>query len=291
LQDIRVREALWHLSDFHWTNRVLMHDFYDYATSFFHNSDMESSGLPSAAELELLEPWRGKIPERIFTHEWTGIDAGPGYQRDNVRRAIELFRDAGWEIRDGVMTNVETGNPFTLDLVFVSTYALRQEEMLMANLKLIGIETTARAPEISNWLYRMREGKFDGGVYNFIPTYIPGVTLRNRFGSASADSRAGQNWGNIRDPAVDAMIQHIIDARTPDAFYAAIHALDRILLWNFYYIPSLGTPGYRLVWWDRFGIPDGPPLQTPSWYDTWWYDAEKARRVDAGLAAIEADAK
>ncbi|MEX1237089.1 MAG: extracellular solute-binding protein, partial [Pseudomonadales bacterium] len=244
LQDIRVREALMFLSDFHWTNRVLMYDFYEHAKSFFYNSNMESSGLPSEAELELLEPWRGRIPDRVFTHEWTGNDAsGPGYQRENIRRAIALFAEAGWEIRDGVMTHVETGAPFTLDLVFVSTYGVRQEEMLLANLNLIGIKTTARAPEISNWLYRMREGKFDGGVYNFIPTYTPGLTLRNRFGSASADSPAGQNWGNIRDPAVDAMIQHVIDAATPEQFYAAIHALDRILLWNFYYIPSLGTPG------------------------------------------------
>ncbi len=136
----------------------------------------------------------------------------------------------------------------------------------------------------------MREGKFDGGVYNFRPSYTPGLMLRNRLGSASADSPAGQNWGNIRDPAVDAMIEHILAARTPEKFYAATRALDRILLWNFYYIPGLGAPGYRLVYWDKFGIPeDRPPLQNPAWYDTWWYDEAKAARVAAGLAELEAE--
>lgn len=288
-QDIRVREALWYLSDFFWTNRILMHGFYNYAKSFFYNSKMAASGLPSELELELLEPWRGKIPDKVYTHEWKGIQSdGYGYNRENIKHAIELFAQAGWEIRDGVMTNIETGEPFTIDFIFVSPYALRQEEPLMANLNLIGIATTARAPEISNWLYRMREGKFDGGVYNFRPSYTPGLMLRNRLGSKSADSSAGQNWGNIRDPAVDAMISHIINARTPERFYAAAQALDRILLWNFFYIPGLGAPGYRLVYWDRFGIPeDSPPLQNPAWYDTWWYDDTKAKRVLEGLAELE----
>ncbi|MBD3648406.1 MAG: ABC transporter substrate-binding protein, partial [Pseudomonadales bacterium] len=283
-QDVRVREALWLLSPFHWTNRVLMHNFYDYAKSFFYNSKMASSGLPSQAELELLEPWRGKIPDRVFTHEWKGIQSdGYGYDRENLKRSLELFAEAGWQVRDGVLTNVETGEPFTVDFVFVSPYALRQEGPLIANMNLVGIETTARAPEISNWLYRMREGKFDGGVYAFIPSYTPGLMLRNRLSSASAESPAGQNWGNIRDPAVDAMIEHILAARTPEDFYAATRALDRILLWNFYYIPGLGVPGYRLVHWDRFGIPENrPPLQDPVWYDTWWYDEEKANRVEQG---------
>jgi len=289
LKDVRVREALWYLSDFYYTNRLLMYGFYNYAKSYFYNSKMASSGLPSEAELKLLEPWRGKIPDRVFTEEWKGIESdGYGYNRKNLKRAIQLFAEAGWEVRDGVMTNVTTGEPFTLDLVFVSPYVLRQEEPLMDNLRLLGIKVTARAPEVSNWLYRMREGKFDGGVYNFIPSNTPGLTLRNRFSSASADSPAGQNWGNIRDPAVDDMIEHVIEARTPEDFYAATHALDRILLWNFFYIPGLGAPGYRLVYWDRFGIPaDRPPLLNPAWYDTWWYDPAKARRVKEGLATIE----
>ncbi len=287
-QDIRVREALWLLSDFRWTNRVLMYGVYSYAKSFFYNSPMASSGLPSKAELALLEPWRGSIPDRVFTHPWVGNEStGLGYNRDKLRRSLQLFKDAGWEIRDGVMVNVATEEPFTIAFIFVSPYALRQETPLMNMLNMVGIHTTARAPELSNWLYRMRHGKFDGGSMSFVPSNTPGLQLRNRFGTTAANTEAGQNWSRIRNPAVDALIDHVLAARKPDDFYAATRALDRILLWNFYYIPGLGSPGYRLVYWDKFGIPDYPHgLQRAAWLDTWWWDDSKAERVRKGMAEL-----
>ena len=280
-QDIRVREALWLLSDFNWTNRVLMYGFYKSADSFFFNSRMAASGLPSEEELTLLEPWQGKIPERVFTKAWVSKGtSGFGYDRDNIKRSLQLFKEAGWELRDGVMENVRTGDPFIIDFIFVSPMALRQETPLMRMLNTVGIQTTARAPEISNWLYRMRNGKFDGGVLAFEPNTTPGLMLRNRLSTTSADTTGGQNWNRIRDPAVDAMIDHVLAARDPKDFYAATRALDRILLWNFYYVPGLGSPGYRLVYWDKFGIPqDRPRLRRIAWIDTWWWDEAKAERV------------
>lgn len=291
LQDIRVREALWLLSDFFWTNRVLMYSVYNYADSYFYNSKMAAEGLPPEAELELLEPWRDQIPERVFTHSWVGNrTSGFGYDRDSVKRAIKLFEEAGYELRQGVMVNANTGQPFTINFIFISPYALRQETPLMNRMNMIGIQTTARAPELSNWLYRMRNGLFDGGVYAFEPSYTPGLQLRNRFGTAAANSKAGQNWTRIRNPAVDAMIEHIMAARDPESFYAATRALDRILLWNFYYIPGLGAPGHRLVYWDRFGIPENRPrLTRVAWIDTWWWDEHKAERVKGGLAEISTE--
>ena len=157
----------------------------------------------------------------------------------------------------------------------------------MHMLDMVGIKSTARAPELSNWLYRMRSGKFDGGSMSFQPGNVPGVMLRNRLSTASADSEGGQNWNGVRDPAVDAMIDHVMAARKPEDFYAATRALDRILLWNFYYIPGLGAPGYRLVYWDKFGIPQSRlRLQRSAWLDTWWWDESKAERVRAGMAGL-----
>ncbi|MCY4013124.1 MAG: extracellular solute-binding protein [Gammaproteobacteria bacterium] len=286
-QDIRVREALWLLSEFRATNRILMYGFYNYAKSYFYNSRMASDGLPSERELALLEPWRGQIPDRAFTEPWVGNETdGYGFDRDNVKRAVELFRQAGWEIRDGVMVNVETGEPFTVEFVFGSPFGLRQETPLMNMMNRVGIATTARNLEVSNWLYRMRSGKFEGGQMSFVPGFVPGIMLRNRLSTAAADSPGGQNWGRIRSPAIDAMIDHVMAARTPEDFYAATRALDRILLWSFYYIPGLGSPGYRLVYWDRFGRPEQPPLQRPAWFDTWWWDDERAERVRRGLATL-----
>ena len=181
------------------------------------------------------------------------------------------------------MVHVETGVPFTVDFIFGSPFGLRQETPLMNAMNRVGIATTARNLETSNWLYRMRNGKFEGGQISFVPNNIPGVMLRNRLGSESADSAGGQNWNRIRDPAVDALIEHVMAARTPEDFYAATRALDRILLWSFYYIPGLGAPGYRLVYWDRFGQPEDPPsLLRPAWLDTWWWDEVKAERVTEG---------
>lgn len=108
-------------------------------------------------------------------------------------------------------------------------------------LERVGIATTAVSPEVSNWLYRMRTGKFDGGADNYIPSNTPGLELRNRFSSAAADEEYGQNWTRIRNPAVDGMIDQVLAARNQRDFYAATRALDRILPWNFYYYPRHGT--------------------------------------------------
>jgi microcin C transport system substrate-binding protein len=287
-QDIRVREALQLLSEFRYTNRVLMFGFYNYAKSYFYNSRMAAQGLPSEPELELLEPWRGRIPDRVFTEAWDGNEtSGFGYSREKVKRALELFKEAGWEVRDGVMTNIETGKPFTIAFVFESPFSLRAETPLMSRLNMVGIQTTARAPEYSNWLYRMRHALFDGSSQTFVPPAIPGIMLRNQLGSAAADSTGSQNWGRLRDPAVDAMIDHVMAARTAEQLYAATRALDRVLLWNFYRIPLFGDPGYRLVYWDRFGQPTTETvLQRPAWFDTWWWDRAKAGRVSRGLRSL-----
>ena len=287
-QDIRVREALWLLSEFRLTNRILMHGFYNYAKSYFYNSPMASSGLPSKEELALLEPLRGRIPDRVFSEPWLGNEtSGYGYDREHLKRSLQLFKEAGWQVRDGVMVNVETGQPFRISFIFISPFSLRQETPFMRMLNMVGIETTARSPELSNWLYRMRNGKFDGGSISFESGNVPGLMLRNRLGTASANSEGGQYWNRIRDAAVDVMVDHVMAARTPEDFYAATRALDRILLWNFYYIPGLGAPGYRLVYWDKFGIPENRSrLQRAAWLDTWWWDESKAERVRASMAEL-----
>jgi len=287
-QDIRVREALWLLYDFEWVNRVLLFGFYHHADSYFFNSKMASSGLPTPDELELLKPFRDQLPERVFTEEWRGQGtSGYGHHRGNVARALELFGEAGWVIREGVMTNVETGEPFEADFIFVSAMLLRATMPFVNALNRVGIRTTARAPEVSNWLYRMRSGKYDGGSALFIPGATPGLALRNWFSSTAADQEFSQNWMHIRDPVVDHLIDKVLLAKTADDFYPATRALDRVLLWNFYWIPTMAQPGFRLVYWDKFGQPeDAPPLQREAWLDTWWWDPNKVARVASGIAEL-----
>ena len=287
-RDIRVREALWLLRDFDFINRVYFYSFYNHGVSFFQNSAMAHDGLPSAKELALLEPWRGQIPERVFTQPFRQPpNDGYGINRDHVKRALELFEAAGWQIVDGVMRNQETGEPFTIDFIFVSPFGIRSNTPYMAQLNRLGIATTARAPEVSNWLYRSRTGRFDANGVNYDPSHMPGLQLRNRFGSASAQVDYGQNWPGIESPAVDALIEAVNRARSAEDLYAATRALDRVLLWSFYFIPGPSAPGMRLAFWDRFGEVGSEGLAHVPYIDAWWWDEAKAARVAAGIAALD----
>ena len=288
-QDIRVREALWLLYDFPFINRVILFGFYDYGKSFFHNSPMGQGGLPSADELALLEPFRAQLPARVFTHEYLPpASSGVGFERERTRRALELFEEAGWVLRDGKLVDADSGERFKVDFVFVSAMLLRAEMPYIERLNRIGIETTARSPEISHWQYRMRTGSFDGGAYLYIPDNTPGLALRNRFGSAAADQSYSQNWARIRDPVLDHLIDRAIAARSARQLYAATRAIDRVLLWNFYFIPGMAQPGYRLVHWDKFGeVKSAEPLSRVPAIDAWWWDEDKADAVATWLAAAK----
>ncbi len=288
LADIRVREALWLLFDFRWTNRVLFSSYYDMGVSLFQNSKMAHTGKPSERELKLLEPWREQVPARVFTEPFAHPPStGYGPQRENIRRAEALFREAGWEIRDGVMRNVETGQPFTLNFIGVSYFSIRQNQSLIDNLRRFGIRTDGRAPELSQWLYRSRTGKFDGNSIRRQPTFTPGLQLRNWFGSDAAGADYGQNWMQIRNPVVDALIEAVNQATTAEDLYAATRALDRVLLWNFYMIPMGSSPGFRLVHWDKFGEVRNDRLLRIPFIDAWWWDADKAARVAENFAENE----
>lgn len=290
LRDIRIREALWLLYDFTWTNRVLFYGFYDTGVSFFQNSPMAHRGLPGKKELELLEPWRDQVPARVFTQEFRQPKStGRGLQRENVAQALALFKEVGWEIQDGVMRNIETGAPFTLNFIGVSYYSTRQALSLTENLKRVGIKTTAVAPEISNWLYRSRTGKFDGNTIRLGPSNTPGIQLRNWFGSEAAGQDFGQNWIRVRNPVIDSLIASIIKADTAENLYAAARALDRVIMWNFYFIPLGSQPGFRLVYWDKFGEVRNDKLRRIPFVDAWWWDEKKAQRVAAGVAELSSE--
>jgi microcin C transport system substrate-binding protein len=286
-QDIRVREALWLLFDFRYVNRVLMHGYYEYARSFFEGSVLAHRGLPSADELALLEPFRAQVPARVFTEEYNAPPGeGYGYNRDNLRRALQLFSEAGWNVRNGQLVHDDTGRVFAVEFIVVAPALVRALMPYVDTLRRIGIDASARAPEQSNYLFRMRQRQFDGGMQNVTPASLPGTELRNQFSSMSADIPFSLNWAGIRDPVVDYLIERIIGASDADELLAAAHAFDRVMLWNFYYIPGMADTGIKLAYWDRFGIPDSEPLQRRVYYDTWWFDAERAARVDRGLRAL-----
>lgn len=286
-QDIRVREALWLLYDFEFINRVIHYGFFERGRSVFHGArEMEQSGLPSKKELELLEPWRQRLPARLFTQAYQPpVNSGYGIDRRYVERAIELFEQAGWVIRDGTMVNANTGEPFTINFILVSNSQARSLLPYVDNLNRVGIETSIRVPEVSNWLYRMQTSAFDASRANMPPYRIPGLALRNHFGSASAEMGFGVNWGYVKNPVIDDLAEHVIAATDRDTFLAAVNAADRVLMWNFYFIPSTASSGTPLVYWDKFDRLKTGPLERVPWLDGWWWNEAKAKRIEEGLAA------
>jgi microcin C transport system substrate-binding protein len=286
-QDIRVREALWLLFDFQYVNRVLMHGYYDHARSFFQGSPMAHYGLPSEAELALLERFRPILPERVFTDEYQPPpNRGRGHNRDSVARALALFREAGWVVENGRMMHQDTGRQFRIEFIVIAPALVRSLMPYVDTLQRIGIDASARAPEQSNFLFRMRQRQFDGGMQNFTPGSLPGAGLRLQFSSIGADIDASLNWAGIRNPAVDYLMERIIHAENEEQLLAATRAFDRVMLWNFYFIPGMADTGIRHVFWDRFGIPEAQNLQRRTYYDTWWYDAVRSQRVNNGLAQL-----
>ena len=205
---------------------------------------------------------------------------GRGYNREHVLRAAQLLEEAGWVVDDNTLVHHETRQPFELRFLAVSAALGRSMVPYTQRVKRLGIKTAISAPEISNWQYRMRSGDFDVGSIWFLPEMPPNTLLRNQFYSTAADMDYSYNWSNMRDPAVDALIDAVHGASNWDEFVAACRALDRVLLWNFYFVPNSSKTEHSMVHWDKYGRPQNQPLlnrhpQVP----TWWWDADKATQV------------
>ena len=281
-QDIRVREALWLLNDFKWLNRRGGYGFFDVATSFLHRSHLAATGLPSERELELLAPVRHLVPPRVFTEPYRPPPhQGEGWHRDNILRAAQLLREAGWVIEDNRLVHERTGEPFSIRFVAVSPALGGSFIPYTRVLKRVGIESSIKAPEISNWLYRMRSGDFDAGAIWFLPDNTPSIAITNGVSSAAADQEFSSNWAKIRNPAVDHLIDAMNQATSYEDYVAAIRAIDRVLLWNFYFIPGMSKVKEGIAYWDRYGQPAPRPLSRKTLVDAWWWDADKAAAVEA----------
>lgn len=287
-KDVRVREALSVAHDFEWENRVLFHGFYTRASSWFSNSDLAAVGLPSPAELELLEPFRDKVPPRVFTEVYRPPQStGVGPNRDQLIRAHRMLEEAGWVLRDGVRVREDTGEPFTIEFLYGTPILQRVAMPYLHNLEKLGIAVEQRTAEASRYLARMRAFDFEATCSGAISqSHTPGLELHSKFGSGAADIQGSANRIGIKDPVVDALIVKVVNAKTVPELIAAGRALDRVLVWNFYAIPGFYAPGYRYAWWDKFQRPDLKGGYRTGFPDTWWFDPVKAARVEAGAAAL-----
>ncbi|MEE8399618.1 MAG: extracellular solute-binding protein [Desulfobacterales bacterium] len=289
LADIRVREALTLAFNWDWSNRVLGYDSMERVTSYFTGSAVAATGLPSAAEETILEPFRDQIPPRVFTHE-VGLPGNDPHHRNRntLMRAAALLQKAGWVVRDFKRVNEKTGEAFTLDFLADSVDEERTFIPYADNLKRLGITSRIRRVETSQSINRMRKYDFEVASVGYWQDAVPySWLLRGRFQTINADRHNMSNFAGIRVPAIDILVERVIAADTKEDMVAAGRALDRILLWNFYMIPGDHPPGLRSVYWNRFGSPPPyPERRYPSYPLHWWFDEEKSAQVDAGIAEL-----
>lgn len=282
-KDARVREALDLAFDFEWTNKHLFFGAYKRTNSFFSNSDLAATGIPQGKELALLEPYRDELPAALFTEPYQSpVTDGSGRNRDNIRKAIELLKAAGWDYKGTSLVNSVTGKPFRFEILLYSKDFERIALPFIKNLNRLGIDATVRNVDTTNYIRILREFDYDMIVGGFGQSNSPGNEQRDYWFSKYADQTASKNYIGIKDPIVDALVEKIIAAHSRDDLIAACRALDRVLLWNHYVIPQWHINTHRIAYWNKFSRPTIAPLYgTDAGFWTWWYDDAKAAQLTA----------
>lgn len=278
--DARVRRALDLAFDFEWTNRNIFYGLYKRTGSVFENSELAQDGPPSAAELALLEPLRGQVPEGVFGDAYASASTeAKGGIRGQLRQAGRLLKQAGWEIRDGALVDAN-GEPFALEFLMYQPSFERVIGPYVKNLERLGIRATMRFVDAAQYVERVKAFDFDLVTARFSPPETPGAELYSFWGSVQADVAGSNNYAGVKDPAVDALIENVLSAPDRPALLAATRALDRVIMWNNYIIPQWYKGEHNLAYWDRFGRPTAPkPDYHRGVVNSWWFDAEKARRT------------
>ncbi|MCZ6632151.1 MAG: extracellular solute-binding protein [bacterium] len=285
--DPKVRHALAYAFDFEWTNAKLFYGQYERTTSYFSNTELASSDFPEGKELAILETYRGRIPDEVFTKTYVPPSTdGSGNLRQNLRTGRTMLREAGWEIKEGKLTHNQTGEVMTFEFLLISPSFERVVGPMVQNLKRLGIEATIRIVDTAQYQNRLQEFDFDIIVSSRGQSLSPGNEQRNYWTTKSADTSGSRNYAGIKNPVIDEMVETLINAPDRETLVAATRALDRVLLWGHYVIPHWHIRSHRLVYWNKFGKPSvtakymSSPFSTfPS---TWWVDQAKAAKLTQG---------
>ena len=276
--DPRLREALCCAFDFEWTNKSLMWGSYERTISLFQNSDMMANGKPGADELPLLEPFRGRVPDEVFGEPYVPPTSdGSGQDRALLRKASQLLKDAGCEIRDGKRV-LPGGEPIVIEFLLEEPTFQPHHMPFIKNLGLLGIEASLRLVDPVQYRARRDGFDFDLTVDRFSLSDTPGDSLRSYFSSQAAGLKGSNNLAGMADPAIDALIETIIAAPSRPALVTACRALDRVIRAGRYWIPHWYKPTHWIAYWDVFGRPPEQPRYFRGIPDTWWYDANKAAK-------------
>ena len=268
-QDVRVRKAISLLLDFEWSNKQLFNGAYTRTRSYFENSDMAATGLPSPAELAILEPLRGRIPDEAFTQAFAPAKTdASGMIRTQQREAYQLLQEAGWRIVDDKMVDT-TGKPVSIEFMLAQTDFERILLPFKRNLADLGIELVIRRVDVSQYVNRVRSRDFDMMVGSFPQSSSPGNEQREFWQSGSADNPGSRNYIGLKDPAIDELVEQLINADSRNSLVAHAKALDRVLQFGYYVIPNWHIKTYRVAYWNHLGHPKVPPRYDVG-INTWW---------------------
>ena len=278
--DVRVRKALAWVFDFEWANKNLFYSAYARTRSFYSNSDLESSGVPEGPELALLEGFREKLPPALFTQPFTlPVTDGSGNNREELRTGLDLFRQAGWIVKDRKLVDAE-GRQMSFEIVLDQPSFERVALPYVETLKKLGIEARVRTVDPAQYQRLTDSFDFDMAVVAIGESASPGNEQLGFWSCASGKQEGSDNVIGICDPVVDALVTRLVNAPDYASQVVAAHALDRVLLNGWYVVPHWHTRYVRIAYWNRFGRPD-VPVRTGVAMDTWWVDASLAAATDA----------
>ena len=269
--DPRVRHAFDLAFDFEWTNRTLFYGQYARIRSYFDNSELAARGVPEGRELEILERFRDELPPELFTEPYeTPVSDGSGNLRANLRQAKALLADAGWEIRDGVLTHIESGEVMELEFLIVQPNLERVLLPYKRNLERLGIAMSLRVVDSVQYINRRQSFDFDMIVGGFAQSLSPGNEQREMWGSDAAQRQGSRNLIGIENPTIDALIEEIVFAEDRAHLIAATRALDRVLLWNHYSVPNWHSATDRIAYWKHLAHPAALPKFSVGFPSIWW---------------------
>ncbi|MDR4308046.1 ABC transporter substrate-binding protein [Chelatococcus sambhunathii] len=282
-KDWRVRKAFNLAFDFEEINKSIMYGQYVRIDSYYFGTELAAKGLPEGREKEILESVRDKVPPEVFTAEYRNpVGGSPEATRKNLREAVDLLKQAGWSVtRDGGKPALKNaaGEAFRVEFIYQDPSSERILSFYKPALERLGVEVSLRQLDDSQYINRIRSFDFDMVTVGWGQSLSPGNEQRDMWGSQSADVPGSQNFGGIKDPAIDALIEKIVYAKDREELTAATHALDRVLLAHWYVVPQFTSVEDRTARWDRFSRPEKLPPRGSLFPTVWWWDAEKAKAV------------
>ena len=279
LQDVRVRQALGLAVDYEWMNRQMFYNSYQRVRGLFGNTSCAATGTPSAEELALMTPWRGKIPDAAFgpadepPRTDRPHDPAVGGLRENLRRAQKLLADAGWTVQNGTLRNAQ-GQPFVLEYLDSNEGGARVVTPWMRNLEKLGITLRFRPVDFALYQQRLQKFDFDVTTIAYAGTANPGQEYADLFGSQAADTEDSGNLAGVKSPAVDALLDRMVSAKTKPDYLAACRALERVITHSHVFIPQWFSGTHRMAYnaWRLERPTVTPPyFRGETWaIDTWW---------------------